>query len=150
MKTEKIWHLGLGDMQILPSRHRPPMKKPMWIIVLVLFVCVFLISAYLYPPQSSSACYFFSTRECEVIKEWLPPIPAREYTDAEIAAQVVIRDILNTPYALPKNPKVAFMFLTPGSLPFERLWDKFFQVAIYCLFYQYLIISFLTLIYVCC
>lgn len=25
-----------------------------------------------------------------------------------------------------KNHKIAFMFLTPGSLPFEKLWEKFF------------------------
>ncbi|XP_008798119.2 glycosyltransferase BC10-like isoform X3 [Phoenix dactylifera] len=25
-----------------------------------------------------------------------------------------------------KNPKIAFMFLTLGSLPFEKLWEKFF------------------------
>ncbi|MED6185780.1 hypothetical protein PIB30_060391 [Stylosanthes scabra] len=34
---------------------------------------------------------------------------------------------MNTP-SLSNNPKIAFMFLTPGSLPFERLWDKFSQV----------------------
>ncbi|KAK4257723.1 hypothetical protein QN277_007278 [Acacia crassicarpa] len=128
MKTTKIWNLGIGDIKILSmSRHRPPMKKPIWIIVLVLFVCVFLIFAYIYPPKSSSPCYVFSSRGCDVISQWLPPVPAREYTDKEIASQVVIRDILSPPYALPKNPKVAFMFLTPGSLPFEKLWDKFFQ-----------------------
>ncbi|XP_021911212.1 uncharacterized protein LOC110825057, partial [Carica papaya] len=26
-----------------------------------------------------------------------------------------------------KNPKIAFMFLTPGMLPFEPLWEKFFH-----------------------
>ena len=131
MKTAEFWHLGMGDMQILPrSRHRHPMKKPMWIIVLVLFVCAFLICAYIYPPKSSSACYAFSSRGCKAIADWLPPVPAREYTDDEIASHVVIRDILNTPSSLPKNPKIAFMFLTPGSLPFEKLWDKFFQVRI--------------------
>ncbi|KAG4959125.1 hypothetical protein JHK87_035758 [Glycine soja] len=129
MKAEKVWRLGsMGDMQILPgSRHRPPMKKPMWIIVLVLFVCVFLICAYIYPPQSSSACYVFSSKGCKGFVDWLPPMPAREYTDEEIASRVVIKDILNSPAIVSKNSKVAFMFLSPGSLPFERLWDKFFQ-----------------------
>ncbi|KAJ1378225.1 Glycosyl transferase, family 14, partial [Sesbania bispinosa] len=118
----------MGDVHILPgSRHRPPMKKPMWIIVLALFVCVFLICAYIYPPKSSTACYVFSSKGCKAIADWLPPVPAREYTDDEIASHAVIRDILNTPPALSKNPKIAFMFLTPGSLPFEKLWDKFFQ-----------------------
>eukprot|EP00256_Glycine_max_P054101 XP_014620872.1 uncharacterized protein LOC100817202 isoform X3 [Glycine max] len=129
MKAEKVWRLGsMGDMQILPgSRHRPPMKKPMWIIVLVLFVCVFLICAYIYPPQSSSACYVFSSKGCKGFVDWLPPMPAREYTDEEIASRVVIKDILNSPAIVSKNSKIAFMFLSPGSLPFERLWDKFFQ-----------------------
>ncbi|KAK7303924.1 hypothetical protein RJT34_14843 [Clitoria ternatea] len=128
MKTAKVWRLGMGDMQILPgSRHRPPMKRPIWIIVLVLFVCVFLICAYIYPPKSSSACSIFSSRRCQSTDGWLPPVHAKEYTDDEIASHVVIRDILNRQPILSKNPKIAFMFLTPGSLPFERLWDKFFQ-----------------------
>lgn len=129
MKTAKDLRLGMGDLQIFPgSRHRPPMKKPMWIIVLVLFVCVFLICAYIYPPKSSSACYIFSSGSCRSISDWLPPAPARQYTDEEIASHAVVRDILKTPTVLSKNPKIAFMFLSPGSLPFERLWDKFFQV----------------------
>lgn len=131
MKTAKFWRLGMGDVQILPgSRHRSPMKKPMWIIVLVSFVCMFLIYAYIYRPKNSASCNVFSSRGCKAIADWLPPVPAREYTDDEIASHVVIRDILNTPPVHSKNPKVAFMFLSPGSLPFEKLWDKFFQVRI--------------------
>ncbi|KAL4397614.1 hypothetical protein AHAS_Ahas01G0209500 [Arachis hypogaea] len=127
MKTSKGWHISMGDMQIMPgSRHRPPMRKPMWIIVLVLFVCVFLMCAYIYPPHSSTAC-FFSSRGCKSISAWLPPVPARVYTDEEIASRAVIRDILSSPPIVSKNPKLAFMFLSPGDLPFERLWDKFFQ-----------------------
>ncbi|KAJ8616943.1 hypothetical protein MRB53_013129 [Persea americana] len=63
---------------------------------------------------------------CISFKQWLPPSPARVYTDDEIAARVVIRDILNGHPIQSKNPKIAFMFLTPGSLPFEKLWEKFF------------------------
>ncbi|OIV99777.1 hypothetical protein TanjilG_26115 [Lupinus angustifolius] len=118
----------MGDLHIMPgSRNRPNIKKPMWIIVLVLFVCAFLICAYVYPLRSSSACYVFSSRGCKGFTDWLPPVPVREYTDEEIAARVVNRDILNSPPFVSKHPKVAFMFLSPGSLPFERLWDKFFQ-----------------------
>ncbi|XP_020227358.1 glycosyltransferase BC10 isoform X1 [Cajanus cajan] len=128
MKAEKVWRLGMGDVHILPgSRHRAPMRKPMWIIVLVLFVCVFLLCAYIFPPQSSSACYLFSSRGCKGFVDWLPPAPAREYTDEEIASRVVIKDILNTRPIVSKKSKIAFMFLSPGSLPFEKLWDKFFQ-----------------------
>lgn len=133
MKTGQAWRVGMGDMQVLPGpRHRPPMKRPMWIIVLVSLVTVFLICAYMYPPQSNSACYVISSRGCEAISSWLPPTPAREYTDEELASQVVISDILNAPAIQPENSKIAFMFLTRGSLSFEKLWDKFFYVS-FCL-----------------
>lgn len=130
MKAAQAWRLGMGDMQILPgSRHRPPMKRPMWIIVLVSMVSVFLICAYVYPAHSGAACYIFSPRGCKaIISDWLPPAPMREYTDEEIAAHVVIKEILNAPPMQSENPKIAFMFLTPHSLPFEKLWDKFFHV----------------------
>ncbi|RDY11634.1 hypothetical protein CR513_03669, partial [Mucuna pruriens] len=128
MKGVKDWCLGMDDVQIMPvSRQRPLMKKPMWIIVLVLFVCMFLICAYIYPPKSSSTCNIFSSKRCRSNADWLTPAPTREYTDDEIASRAVIRHILNTPQILSKNPKIAFMFLTPGSLPFEKLWDNFFQ-----------------------
>ncbi|KAM0985854.1 hypothetical protein ACFX13_013299 [Malus domestica] len=125
MKTSH-WRLGMGDMQILPgARHRPPLKRPVWIIVLVSLVSIFVICAFLYPPQSNAACYIFSSRGCKAISDWLPPAPARQFTDDEIASRVVIRDILSAPPIQSKNPKIAFMFLTPSALPFEKLWDKF-------------------------
>lgn len=136
MKTGQAWRVGMADMQILPgTRHRPPIKRPMWIIVLILLVTVFLICAYMYPPQSSAACHVFSSRGCISISDWLPPAPAREFTDEELASHVVIRDILNTPPVQSPNSKIAFMFLSPGSLPFEKLWDKFFQVRFHFLFF---------------
>uniref|UniRef100_A0A5B6Z314 Core-2/I-branching beta-1,6-N-acetylglucosaminyltransferase family protein n=1 Tax=Davidia involucrata TaxID=16924 RepID=A0A5B6Z314_DAVIN len=128
MKTAQAWRLGMKDMQILPApRQRAHLKKPTWIIVLVSLVSVFLICAYVYPPKNSSACYVFSSNGCKAFSNWLPPAPAREFTDEEIASRVVIRDILNTQSIQSKNPKIAFLFLSPGSLPFEKLWDKFFQ-----------------------
>lgn len=130
MNTAKIWRQSMGDMQIFSgSRYRPPTKKPMLIVVLVSFVIMFVVTcAYLYRPRNRTVCNMFSTRKCKDIADWLPPVPVRDYTDDEIAAQVVFRDILNTPVVMPTNPKIAFMFLTPGSLPFEKLWDNFFQV----------------------
>lgn len=55
---------------------------------------------------------------------------ARFYTDDELFARVVISDILSVHVVESKNPKIAFMFLTPGSLPFEKLWERFFLVRI--------------------
>lgn len=143
MKMTQAW--CPSEMQILPGpRHRTHMKKPLWIIILVSFIIVFLICAYMYPPQSSGACYIFSSRGCKVITDWLPPAPARELTDEEVASHVVIREILNSPIVPSQTPKIAFMFLTPGSLPFEKLWDKFFNVSF--VFFSYLILSCLIFI----
>lgn len=128
MKTAQAWRIGMKDMQILPApRQRAPLKKPTWIIILVSLVSMFLVCAYVYPPRNSAACYIFSSSSCKSLSNWLPPAPIREYTDDEIASRVVIRNILDTPPMVSKNPKIAFMFLSPGSLPFEKLWDKFFQ-----------------------
>lgn len=141
MKTSHPWRVSMGDMQILPgARHRPPIKRPMWIIVLISLVTVFLICAYMYPPQSSATCYIFSSKGCE-ISYWHPPAPAREYTDEELASHVVIKDILNRPPIQSQNSKLAFMFLTRGSLPFEKLWDKFFHVRFHFLFFLFLLVG---------
>ncbi|RZC56992.1 hypothetical protein C5167_015830 [Papaver somniferum] len=130
MKTSQAWQrLGISNLQhIMPApRHRPPIKGPVWILALISLISVLLIGAYIYPPRVYSSCYVFSGVGCKSISEWLPPTPTREYSDAEIAARGVIRDILLTPPIQTKSPKIAFMFLTPGTLPFEKLWDKFFD-----------------------
>ncbi|OAY69514.1 hypothetical protein ACMD2_24131 [Ananas comosus] len=128
MKVHDAWQLSIKDMAMLqPPRHRPGSKRPMWIIVLVSLVCVSLIGAYVYPPRRFSACYFFASNVCSPFKDWLPltTVPSRELTDDEIASRVVIKDILAMPSVPSKNQKIAFMFLTPGTLPFEKLWEKF-------------------------
>ncbi|PPR98719.1 hypothetical protein GOBAR_AA21947 [Gossypium barbadense] len=75
MKVAKEWRLGsMGDTKILPgSRHRSPLKRPIWIILMVSFVSLFLVCAYIYPPNSDVACYVFSSRGCKVLTDWLPP-----------------------------------------------------------------------------
>ncbi|XP_073275947.1 glycosyltransferase BC10-like isoform X2 [Primulina huaijiensis] len=119
----------MKDLPILYApRQRGHLKKPKWIIILISLVSLFLVCTYVYPPQSFSACYIFSSHGCKALQSWLPPAPARELTDDEIASQVVIRDILNMASNMSANPKISFLFLTPGALPFEKLWDKFFQV----------------------
>nr|VDD60397.1 unnamed protein product [Brassica oleracea] len=59
---------------------------------------------------------------------WLP-IHVRKLIDAEVAARAVVRHIVKTPPFITSNSKLAFLFLTPGTLPFEKLWDKFFTVS---------------------
>ncbi|KAK8301135.1 hypothetical protein V6Z12_D04G000900 [Gossypium hirsutum] len=71
------------------------------------------------------ACYIFSSRDWTLFNE--PSIfTARELSDEETRSHVVFREILNTPPIQSKNPKIAFLFLPPGTLHFEPLWDKFF------------------------
>ena len=126
----QAWLPGTNDPKIMPaSRHRAPSRRPLWILAPILLVCMALVALYVHPLQRYSACYFFSSSVCS-LKEWLPPVHTRVYNDDELAARVVIRDILLMPAVESKNPKIAFMFLTPGSLPFEKLWEKFFLVQL--------------------
>ncbi|ESQ54224.1 hypothetical protein EUTSA_v10025381mg [Eutrema salsugineum] len=128
MKGAKRWSLGnLRDMASLPgARHRALTRRRVWIIMVLSLISMFAIVAYMYPHHSKRACYMISSRGCKALADWLPP-SLREYSDDEIAARVVIREILSYPPVIRKNSKVAFMFLTPGTLPFERLWNRFFQ-----------------------
>lgn len=121
---------GIGDLKAMPApRQRASSRRPIWIIGLVVFVSMVLIAVYVHPPRRYSACYFLSSTVCGPLTEWLPPVRrARVFTDDELAERVVIKDILSSSAFESKNPKVAFMFLTPGSLPFEKLWEKFFLV----------------------
>lgn len=135
MKMSKAWRLDFREMQIVPAPRHRPSKKPLWIIVLVSLVCASLIGAYLYPPHKSGGCYFFASSVCGNLQPWLPPVPARQRTDDEMASDVVIGEILKTPSVQSANPKIAFMFLTPGSLPFEKLWEKFFRVSFTVLYW---------------
>lgn len=131
MKAVKGWRLcGTSYMQSLPgARHRaPPTRKPLWIVAVVSLITMFVIGAYVFPHHRRAACYMFSSKGCKGLTDWLPPSP-RELSDDEIAARVVIREILSSPRVIKKTSKIAFMFLTPGTLPFEKLWDLFFQVT---------------------
>lgn len=133
MKKDNAWPQFIRNHLIMVgSRHRSNLKRPTWIIVLVFLVCFFLIAAYIYQPRSPSTCSFFNTEGCSVVgggSKFIqpPPVQARELTDAEIQSRVVINEILKYYTVQTKVPKVAFMFLTPGSLPFEKLWHTFFR-----------------------
>ncbi|URD96449.1 Core-2/I-Branching enzyme [Musa troglodytarum] len=126
MKIPQAWQFGNGNVQIIPVQcRRPRSRRPHWIIILICLVCVSSIGAYVYPPHRYSACYFFASSICSPLKDLMPPT-ARVLTDDEFASNVLIKNILAMPSVELKNSKIAFMFLTPGSLPFERLWEKFF------------------------
>ncbi|XP_014504896.1 uncharacterized protein LOC106764952 isoform X1 [Vigna radiata var. radiata] len=129
MKKERAWPQFIRNLLIMVgSRSRPQLRRPTWIIVLVSIVCVFLVAAYVYPPRSPSSCSLFSSSGCGGSINDLPPAAqSRQLTDAEVESRVVINEILNYYPVITKKPKVAFLFLTPSSLPFERLWHMFFK-----------------------
>ena len=110
------------------SRRRPRPKKPLWIIVLISLVCFSLIGVYIFPPDNYPACYLLSSKVCTPFLDWLPPSFVREYSDEELAANAVFHNLLMLPSVQASTPKIAFLFLTPGTLPFEKLWEKFFLV----------------------
>ena len=110
---------------IMAPRNRASSRRPLWIIILIAFVCAVAIGAYLYTPRHYTACYLVPSEACNSRP---PPEPVRVYTDDEIAARAIMRDIIRARPVQSKNPKIAFMFLTPSSLPFEKLWEKFFMV----------------------
>ncbi|KAL4318648.1 hypothetical protein GQ457_18G025660 [Hibiscus cannabinus] len=130
MKATRGWQRPIKDIFLMSSsRQRSRLKRPLWIIVLVTFVIIFLITAFIYPPTTSTACYIFSSRDCTLFNQ--PSVfAARELSDEETRSHVVIREILKTPPIQSKNPKIAFLFLTTGMLHFEPLWDKFFSVRV--------------------
>ena len=108
-------------MKAVPlPRQRTSPKRRVWILVIAAFIAIAIAWAYLYPPPHYKS----------PMRDWLPAEPTRELTDEERASRVVFRQILTTPPVRSKSSKIAFMFLTPGTLPFERLWEKFFEVHI--------------------
>ncbi|KAL6843742.1 hypothetical protein ACP4OV_026313 [Aristida adscensionis] len=118
MKEHHFWQLGIKEMKAVPlPRSRTSPKRRSWIIFVAAFISIAIVYAYLYPPQHYTS----------PMSDWLPAEPVRELTDEERASRVVFRQILATPPVRSNTSKIAFMFLTPGTLPFERLWDKFFE-----------------------
>ncbi|XP_052290144.1 glycosyltransferase BC10-like [Citrus sinensis] len=116
-------HLKKGKM-VLQIHPRPRhISRPTWIVTLLSLACLFLVFSNI--QKYNSGCNVFNTSSgCRsAFSEPAASEILREYE--EIASRVVMKEILDPVRS--KNPKVAFMFMTRGSLPFELLWDKFFN-----------------------
>ncbi|XP_009137561.1 glycosyltransferase BC10 [Brassica rapa] len=100
-----------------PPRHHTSLKKPLWLVLSVSVFSMLLICTRMSPRHSNNSS--------KALSSWLP-VHVRKHTDEEVAARAVVRDILKTPPVVTENSKIAFLFLTPGTLPFEKLWDEFF------------------------
>ncbi|KAF5461506.1 hypothetical protein F2P56_017595 [Juglans regia] len=124
MKKVSAMRPSIGDT-VSGSRQRLRMMRRIstWTIVLVSLAGIFLLGVYIHPPRNSIACSVFSSGGCAVLEQH----PSQELIHDQIAAQVVLKEILKIPPIQSKNPKIAFMFLASGSLPFEEIWDNFFR-----------------------
>ncbi|XP_058785776.1 glycosyltransferase BC10-like isoform X1 [Vicia villosa] len=107
-------------------------RPPTFIITLASVVCfVMIVTAYIYStpttPSHPEKCSFYSSEGCRTRDLFPNAYFSRELTDQEIESRVVVKELLNFVPLQTTTPKVAFMFMTPGSLPFEKLWHLFFQ-----------------------
>lgn len=93
------------------SRKRLPLRRRSRTIAVVCIVTICLIASYLYLANNLT-----------------PKVPSRRLTDYELESRAVVEEILRSPSSRTRDSKVAFMFLTPGPLPLERLWHVFFEV----------------------
>ncbi|CAN8325954.1 unnamed protein product [Cochlearia groenlandica] len=122
--------MGVTKKNVQGPRHQLSLKKPLWVVLTVSVTSMLLISTQMFPRHSkSSSCHglYSSNKGCENgLSAWLP-VHVRKLTDEEVATRAVVRDILRTPPFITENSKIAFLFLTPGTLPFEKLWDEFFK-----------------------
>ena len=114
--------MGEAQKTFQVPRHHTSLKKPLWVVLTVSVISMLLISTHMFPQQGKRS-------SSDALSAWLPA-HVRKHTDEEIAARVVVRDILKTPPSITENSKIAFLFLTPGTLPFEKLWDEFFKVTV--------------------
>lgn len=132
---------SLGSFRSNNDRQRR--RKPRrWILLLGLMMIVAMISALAFAFTSKvslrksakslnmNPCDLFGGKVCpDALFSQTPP--ARPLTDEELASKVLAQDVL---YKRPRRyskPKIAFLFLTAGALPFEQVWEKFFEVCIY-------------------
>ncbi|BBN05427.1 hypothetical protein MPTK1_3g13010 [Marchantia polymorpha subsp. ruderalis] len=83
--------------------------------------------AYLYTPHRITPCGLVGDL-CVKSSYPPPPPPLRTFSDEEVASRAVAKDILSQRRMYQGGtPKIAFMFLTPGPLPFEFIWEAFFK-----------------------
>lgn len=112
-------------------RHRTSLKKPLCVVLTVSVISMLLICTHMFPRHGKrSSCHVLSSaRGCEDALSALLPAHIRKLTIKERASRAVVRDILRTPSFITQNFKIAFLFLTHGTLPFELFWDEFFKVT---------------------
>ncbi|KAL0727011.1 hypothetical protein Bca4012_023104 [Brassica carinata] len=111
--------MGEAQKTFQGPRHHTSLKKPLWLVLTVSVLSMLLISTHMFSRQGKRS-------SSDALSSWLP-VHVRKLTDEEVAARAVVREILKTPPSITQNSKIAFLFLTPGTLPFEKLWDEFFK-----------------------
>lgn len=114
------------------SSRKVYVRHSVWLATLISLVSLSLIGGAFWYFKVASPCFFLSKKSCGPLFKMqqggvAPTPPARVKTDEELASFAVSRDILSQMRARATHPKLAFMFLTRGPLPQERIWERFFQ-----------------------
>ena len=86
------------------------------------------------PVAAEAAEFVVSERAVESRKVDEDPA-SRVLSDWEVASLGVTKSILSNVENIPGG-KIAFLFLTEGPLPLERLWSRFFEVC-HCHLFQH-------------
>ncbi|KAG0606244.1 hypothetical protein M758_9G125000 [Ceratodon purpureus] len=122
---------NLGGLRSFNDKQRR--RKPRRWYFLVAFMGILCVSVLVFTSKNLSKsarnmnpCDLFGAKVCpDSLFSQAPP--SRPLTDEELATRVLAQDILSEPPKSAVKPKIAFMFLTAGNLPFERVWEKFFE-----------------------
>ncbi|KAL3692689.1 hypothetical protein R1sor_006340 [Riccia sorocarpa] len=119
---------------LIRKRIRPAQQQQRRLLVIAGIFSLVALSmlgisiAYLYTPRRITPCGLVGSHLCVDSKYPPPTPPYRTYSDEEVASFAVTKDILSQPRTFTGGtPKIAFMFLTPGPLPFEFVWEAFFK-----------------------
>ncbi|KAL3676933.1 hypothetical protein R1sor_026881 [Riccia sorocarpa] len=118
--------MGRGKGSLLESG-----RHGFWLGMLISIGSIFVVVTYVLYFQP---CDFLSSELCRsgthIIRRPVPVavVPERTFTDDEITARAVAKDVLSRRWnERPPVAKIAFMFMTPGPLPFEPIWHEFFK-----------------------
>ncbi|KAJ7544508.1 hypothetical protein O6H91_09G081300 [Diphasiastrum complanatum] len=129
---DEVTDKGLGSKKVSGSVSMS-VRRACWAFGLLFLMLLSVLGALIalhYTPRHVDPCEVFGSNLCLPSESPPPPPPPkRQYTDGQIAAFALAKDLLSNPFHLSKSPKakIAFMFLTPGPLPFEKMWEHFFK-----------------------
>lgn len=123
------------DYHYIGNQNAPTRRRAtLWNILFVCLICLLVIGCCVLPSRRFiTQWYLFSSKTItrpsfQSFGAGRQFYPTRQLTDEELNSRAIVNGILAMPYVRTPISKIAFMFMTPGSLPLEKLWEKFFLV----------------------